>query len=38
MKVGVIYMLKEKTVKSMLEHFAEARQYFESNQIVGLFL
>lgn len=31
-------MLKEKTVKSMLEHFAEARQYFESNQIVGLFL
>ena len=31
-------MLKANVMKSMVEHFTEARQYFESNQIVGLFL
>lgn len=31
-------MLKTNVMKSMVEHFTEARQYFESNQIVGLFL
>ncbi len=31
-------MLKTNVIKSMVEHFTEARQYFESNQIVGLFL
>ena len=36
MKVGVMYMLKANVMKSMVEHFTEARNYFESNQIVGL--
>lgn len=31
-------MLKEKTYKSMLQHFGEACDYFKSDQIVGLFL
>lgn len=31
-------MLKERTVKSMIQHFGEARDYFKSDQIVGLFL
>ena len=31
-------MLKANVMKSMVEHFTEARNYFESDQIVGLFL